>query len=118
MIILDTNVYLNIYRYSPEFTEFALKCLNSIKESIVISETIKIEFLKHCKTEYFKMRKRVERAQEAIRSQVNSSKQKISNSCDDLALMQYPDIQELDELLQEQLTEIENTIEDFFMTGL
>ncbi len=25
IIILDTNVLLNIYRYSPEFSEFALE---------------------------------------------------------------------------------------------
>lgn len=26
-IVLDTNVLLNIYRYSPEFTDFAMKCI-------------------------------------------------------------------------------------------
>lgn len=30
IIILDTNVLLNIYRYSPEFSEFALECLNKV----------------------------------------------------------------------------------------
>ena len=31
-VILDTNVLLNIYRYSPEFSEFALECLKAVKK--------------------------------------------------------------------------------------
>ena len=30
-VILDTNVLLNICRYSPEFSEFALECLKAVK---------------------------------------------------------------------------------------
>lgn len=34
VIILDTNVLLNIYRYSPEFSEFALKCIKNVSDFI------------------------------------------------------------------------------------
>ena len=40
IIVCDTNVLLNVYRYSPEFTDFALKCLNSIKDKMVIPHTV------------------------------------------------------------------------------
>ncbi len=27
IVVCDTNVWLNIYRYSPEFSDFSLKCM-------------------------------------------------------------------------------------------
>ena len=39
-VVLDTNVLLNIYRYSPEFSEFALECLNAVKEYIILPATV------------------------------------------------------------------------------
>ena len=34
VVFCDTNVYLRIYDYSPEFADFAIKCLFEIKESL------------------------------------------------------------------------------------
>ena len=92
VIVCDTNVYLNVYRYSPEFTEFSMKCLNEIKGKIVIPATVDIEYRKHCKSEYFAMKNRVKKATSNILSQIDSSKKKISNTCDLLKSLQYPDI--------------------------
>lgn len=49
-IVLDTNIYLDIYRSSSEYAEFCLNCLEKIKEMIVVTSTIDIEFNKHNKT--------------------------------------------------------------------
>ena len=35
VIVLDTNVLLNIYRYSPDFSDFALNCIRAVQEHIV-----------------------------------------------------------------------------------
>ena len=35
IIVLDTNVLLNVYRYSPEFSEFVLECLRKISDGRV-----------------------------------------------------------------------------------
>ena len=34
IIIPDTNVLLNLYRYSPEFSEFGVQCLQEVKYSL------------------------------------------------------------------------------------
>ena len=34
LVICDTNVFLHIYRYSPEFSDFALRCVQTISQSI------------------------------------------------------------------------------------
>ena len=62
IIILDTNVLLNIYRYSPEFSEFALECLKNVNNSIYLPATVKMEYEKHCKGEFSKMVKRITEA--------------------------------------------------------
>ena len=33
IVICDTNVYLHIYRFSPEFSDFALRCITEIIKS-------------------------------------------------------------------------------------
>lgn len=34
IIVPDTNVLLNLYRYSPDFSEFGLQCLTEVVESL------------------------------------------------------------------------------------
>lgn len=34
IVICDTNVYLRIYDYSPEFANFAIECLKKIQNHI------------------------------------------------------------------------------------
>lgn len=58
IIVLDTNVLLNVYRYSPEFSEFALECLRRISDNIYLPATVRLEFGKHCRSEFSKMEKR------------------------------------------------------------
>lgn len=44
IIIPDTNVLLNLYRYSPEFSEFGLQCLQEVIGNIYLPSTVRIEF--------------------------------------------------------------------------
>ncbi len=54
VVVPDTNILLNIYRYSPSFTEFVLDCLKAIKKSVVIMSTVRLEYGKRCRSEYVK----------------------------------------------------------------
>lgn len=114
IIVCDTNVYLNVYRYSPEFTDFAMSCLRVIKDSIIVPSTVDIEYRKHRRTNYYAMKKRVKKASDNIKNQIDSSKQKISNTCELLASLQYPDIDELNEKLLTGLENLEIDLENFF----
>lgn len=114
IIVCDTNVLLNVYRYSPEFTDFALKCLSEVKDKIVMPYTVTLEYKRHNKKEYHAMKKRVQKASSDIKSQMNSTKNKITNSCDVLMKLQYPDIELLKESLLEKLTAVEAELEAFF----
>ena len=48
-IVLDTNVYLDLYRFSPQYVKYALECLEKISQYIIIPKTIHIEFEKNKK---------------------------------------------------------------------
>lgn len=122
IIICDTNVFLHIYRYSPEFSEFALRCMQAIYPSIVIPSTVRYEFLKHYRANFAKMAKRVHRVSEDTKSQISNVARKVLKMCDNLQALQYPDIEDLryelsnkfDELLSIPITFFEDrTILDF-----
>lgn len=60
IVICDTNVYLHIYRFSPEFSDFALRCMQAIQSGIIMPSTVRYEFLKHYRGYFGKMEKRVQ----------------------------------------------------------
>ena len=115
VIILDTNVFLNIYRYSPEFTEFALDCIKTVMNHIVIPSVVDLEYKKHRKESFFAMKKRVQKASGNIKSQIQSSKTKIIKSCDVLKKNRYPDIDQLEISVIEKLEELQQNVDNFFL---
>ena len=56
IVICDTNVYLHIYRFSPEFSDFALRCMQAIQSGIIMPSTVRYEFLKHYRGYFSKNR--------------------------------------------------------------
>lgn len=95
IIVCDTNVLLNIYRYSPEFSEFSLKCMEKIKKYIILPSTVRLEYLKHYRASFGMMQKKVKNASCETRNQILTAKRKILNTCDTLETFHYPDISEL-----------------------
>ncbi len=39
VVVLDANILLKIYRSSPDYAEFVLECLDSIKEFPIVKDT-------------------------------------------------------------------------------
>lgn len=113
-IICDTNVFLHIYRYSPEFSDFALKCIQAVREHIVLPSTVNYEFKKHHRAYHGDMKKRVEKIGKEAERQIENSKRKVLNICDNLEALQYPDISELSENLEEKFSELTEIAQLFF----
>lgn len=91
-----------------------MKCIDRIKENVIVPATVDMEYRKHRKAEHYAMKKRVQKARENIKVQIESSAKKISNSCELLKSMQYPDIDELSESLNLKFTELRNDVAKFF----
>lgn len=114
VVILDTNVLLNIYRYSPEFSVFALSCLKEIGQHIVLPATVYLEFVKHNRAQFSKMTNRVREAGTETKDQISRAKEKIISSCKNFDRLKFPDIDELKSTLTEKLKDLEKSFDDFF----
>lgn len=114
IIICDANVFLHLYRYSPEFSDFALNCMQAIRNAIVLPSTTKYEFLKHYRSCFGDMEKRVRRVGDDTKLQISNAARKVLNICDNLQALQYPDIPELRNVLTNKFTELLKLSEAFF----
>ena len=114
IMILDTNVLLNIYRYSPEFSEFAMKCFNAIKDDIILPATVRLEYEKHRRAEFSKMEKRTEEASKETAKQIKQAKRKILDSCLGLERLQFQDIDELRSRLSEKIDAVKVALDNYF----
>lgn len=114
VIALDTNVLLNIYRYSPEFSEFALNCIRAVKGYIVLPATVRMEYGKHCRAEFSKMQSRVQNAGNETTEQIKRSKVKVLATCDRLERLRFPDVADLRSSLSEKLDEVQTALQNFF----
>lgn len=114
VIILDTNILLNIYRYSPEFSQFALNCLRAVKEHVMLPATVRLEYGKHCRAEFGKMRNRVKNAGNGTSEQIKLSRAKVLKSCENLERLEFPDVDELRDSLSVKFDELQKVIDDFF----
>ena len=114
VVILDTNVLLGLYRLSPDYVEFALKCLSAIKDRIVIPYTVKIEFLKHCVSLYKTRQDKMENVATDIEKLVFKQKDSVMNGIETLARRQFPDIDEFRDGIRDLYDEIASRISDYF----
>lgn len=114
IIILDTNVLLNVYRYSPEFSEFALNCLRAVKNHVILPATVRLEYGKHYRAEFAKMQGRVKNAGNETADQIGRAKTKVLATCDNLERLHFPDVDKLRDDLAEKLDELQEVLDDFF----
>ena len=114
VVILDTNILLNVYRYSPDFSEFALNCLTTIKDYIFLPSIVRLEYGKHCRGDYARMSNRIGNAKTNIQREIDSSRIKILNSLNNLRKLQFPDIDNLRDDFDKKINELTEIKEAFF----
>lgn len=114
LVVLDTNVLLNVYRYSPEFSEFALECLKSIKDYIILPATVRLEYEKHCRGEFSKMERRTKEASKETEKQIERAKTKIIDSCHGLERLQFQDVDGLKINLSEKIDVVKEELDNYF----
>ena len=114
IIIPDTNVLLNIYRYSPEFSEFGIQCLKKVVPFLYLPATVRLEFGKHCRSAFADMEARINNASKYTENQVQIARGKILSSCAPLERLQFPDVDELRNVLETLLDKLACVAREFF----
>lgn len=113
IIVLDTNVYLNIYDRSPEYSEFSIRVLNSVKEHILMPSTVRREYFKHYKECFNRQKKKVQKSCDKLFSQLDQASQKIKNQCATIKTFQFPNIDNLESSLLEKINEARNVLDEY-----
>ncbi|MGF3104079.1 PIN-like domain-containing protein [Rossellomorea sp. DUT-2] len=59
-IVFDTNIYLNLYEYSPEVTDFFVGLSEKIIDNLILPDTVKREFDRNHSTCLHRQRRKFE----------------------------------------------------------
>ena len=115
IVVLDANILLKIYRSSPDYAEFALECLDSIKDYVYIPFNVYWEYEKHRKEEYGKKVKSIEKSAETCNQLISIIENKIKGQCDELSKNGYPDIDGLVYNLMEKVDKLQDEFDSYFV---
>lgn len=114
VIVFDTNIYLDIYRFSPDYANFVLNALKQLQKSIIMPMTIFCEFERNHKKAFSERQKSIENcAQDSIQL-INNQKNAIQNSFKRLKLGKFPDIDQLISSTAIKYDEAIKEINDYF----
>ncbi|RAP07222.1 PIN-like domain-containing protein [Bacillus velezensis] len=114
IIVCDTNVYLGLYRFSPDFANFALDCLRKIQAHIMIPYTVKIEYDKHYHALFKRRQGKIENSIEDTMNLIEKQQNKLKNSCATLITRQFPGADELQDKIDEKYDELKTMLTSYF----
>ena len=114
IIICDTNVFLGPYRFSPDYANFAVNCLERIQEHIVVPYTVLVEFRKHHRTLYARRNDKIEKSVEDIIKLIDMQKGKMKNGIDTLVKRQFPEAEDLQYQIEEKYDDLKAIFTQYF----
>ena len=114
IIVCDANVYLHVYLYSPDYSEYAVSCLDAIKDYLVMPSMIEIEYKKHQQRNFKEMSQRIEDAREKYIRQVSKAQNDSLSVSMNLKKLGFEEIDVLNDSIEQQYTAIKRTIEEYF----
>ena len=95
LIVIDTNVLLGLYRLSPDYADFALKCLEKIKSFILIPYVVALEFSRHNRKLYKDRQLSIKNSISDNLTMIENHKKRVLNAISVLEKRNFPEIDEL-----------------------
>lgn len=114
IIVCDANVYLHVYSYSPDYSEFAVACLDAIKDYLIMPSMIEIEYTKHQPGCFKQMSKRISGAKENFARQISKAQNDSLSVAINLKKLGFEEIDDLNQSLERLYAEMMKSVEDFF----
>lgn len=112
-VVFDTNIYLNLYEYSPEVTEFFIELSEIIQDNIIVPGTVKREFDRNHNTCLSRQRRKFENVSFILNKPLNQMKDKISKQFYILKGYKFPDIEDLQAEVEEKIKQVEDVFEEY-----
>lgn len=113
-IVCDTNVFLGLYRNSPDYATFALECLRQVKEKILIPNTVRIEFTKHSRPMFGAHQKKIKSVADDALKLVQQQNLRLQNAWKVLIAKNFPDADGCLVKIDAKYRELEDLINGYF----
>ena len=114
IVVCDTNVYLHIYSYSPNYSEYAISCLDVIKDYLRMPSMIALEYTKHYQYCFKQMGNRIIDAKNNYIRQITKAQDSTLSVNMNLKKLGFVEIKDLNESLNQQYATMMNTVIEFF----
>lgn len=114
IVVCDANVFLEIYSYSPGYCEYALSCLEAVKDYIVMPSMVEIEYTKHFQKMFRKMNNRINDARKSLLQQIDNANNNCMSTISNIERIGFSEIDELKDILSQQYELMSSKVEDFF----
>lgn len=113
IIIFDTNVYLNLYEYSPEASDFFIEIIYLTIDKIYLPSTVKREFDKNHETCFGRQKKKFENVAHILKKPTDQMRDKIKKQISILRNFKFPDIDKLESRIEDEINNIEDIFNDY-----
>ena len=113
IIVCDTNVYLRLYDYSPEFTEFAITCLDKIKAHLKIAYMTCLEYNKHYRGKYNNAKEKIKKYDATLLDIIEDAQAKIDKEFYRIEQYYLPDMQLIHKNVIDGLASIKEEIKSY-----
>ena len=115
VIVFDTNIYLNLYRYSPDWASYLLSCIYTVKDQIVVPHTVYMEICKHHRSLNAKRQQSLNTYVDDCQDLIKRQKEKMVNSC--CGVLQrgnFPEIDTLIKNIESKYNEVSYLLNNYF----
>lgn len=114
VVFCDTNVYLRIYDYSPEFAVFAINCLSEIKESLYLTYTSFLEYKKHYMSKYASAKTKIENYDKRLNALTTKYREDILKEFERIQQYHFPDIDSLQTTTVARINELTELFSEYY----
>ncbi|MGH1110954.1 PIN domain-containing protein [Bacillus paranthracis] len=114
-VVFDTNIYLNLYEYSPEAMTFFISLCDLIRDNIILPSTVKREFTKNHSKSVDKQRNKFKNAIINLGKPLNQFQSKFKKQLEILDAFKMPKISDLEEDIQEDIDVLKEKLQQYMV---
>ncbi|MFK5708556.1 PIN-like domain-containing protein [Lysinibacillus boronitolerans] len=112
-LIFDTNIYLNLYEYSPETTDFFVNLCGRVKNNLYLPSTVKREFDSNHQSSLSRQRNKFKNAVSNLNNPLNQMEAKLTRQFEILRSFNFPSIDELQEVINTDIATLKSTLNTY-----
>lgn len=113
IIVFDTNVYLNLYEYSPEVADKFIEAIYFIEKYIYVPSTVKREFLRNHLECSGRQKKKFKNVSKELKKLTDKLSVQLNKQLNILEKFKFPRIDDLKNNSLSKLLEVEKTFDQY-----